>query len=184
MEQSIWWSWKNSTKVGWWARRQSNVGKASKWKAQTIKTVSKNGLQGEHEKKERKTKDAVDPAKQDGVVYRIPCECGNVYITVTIRRKDSTMQMLSFVHVFKKCSQVSDTVLAIIDDVFQQLKSTSPEVQTVFLRQDNAGCYHSTSVLLSVQRIATKNNINLCQVDYSDPQGGKGPCDRKAAKSH
>ena len=108
------------------------------------------------------------------------------HITVVIRRKDSTMQLLSFVHVFKKCSQVSDTVLAIIDDVFQQLKSTSPEVQTVFLRQDNAGCYHSTSVLLSVQRIATKNNINICQVDYSDPQGGKGPCDRKAAtiKSH
>ena len=22
----------------------------------------------------------VDPAKQDGVVYRIPCECGKVYI--------------------------------------------------------------------------------------------------------
>ena len=109
------------------------------------------------------------------------------HITVAIRKKeDGTMQMLSFVHVFKKCSQVSDTVLAVIDDVFQQLKSTSPEVQTVFLRQDNAGCYHSTSILLSVQRIATKNNINLCQVDYSDPQGGKGSCDRKAAtiKSH
>ena len=30
-------------------------------------------------------KDAVDPAKQDGVVYRIPCECGNVYIGVTGR---------------------------------------------------------------------------------------------------
>ena len=71
------------------------------------------------------------------------------------------MQMPSFVYVFKKCSQVSDTVLAIIDDVFQQLRSTSPEVQTVFLRQDNAGCYHSTSVLLSVQRIATKNSINM-----------------------
>ena len=25
-------------------------------------------------------KDTVDPAKQDGVVYRIPCECGKVYI--------------------------------------------------------------------------------------------------------
>ena len=30
-------------------------------------------------------KDTVDPAKQDGVVYRIPCECGNVYIGVTGR---------------------------------------------------------------------------------------------------
>ena len=25
-------------------------------------------------------KDTVDPAKQDGVVYRIPCECGKVYV--------------------------------------------------------------------------------------------------------
>ena len=28
---------------------------------------------------------AVDPAKQDGVVYRIPCECGKVYIGETGR---------------------------------------------------------------------------------------------------
>ena len=30
-------------------------------------------------------KDAVDPAKQDSVVYRIPCECGKVYIGDTGR---------------------------------------------------------------------------------------------------
>ncbi|XP_066017333.1 uncharacterized protein [Pocillopora verrucosa] len=31
------------------------------------------------------SKDAVDPAKQDGVVYKIPCECGKVYIGETGR---------------------------------------------------------------------------------------------------
>ena len=30
-------------------------------------------------------RDTVDPAKQDGVVYRIPCECGKVYIGETGR---------------------------------------------------------------------------------------------------
>ena len=30
-------------------------------------------------------KDTVDPAEQDGVVYRIPCECGKVYIGETGR---------------------------------------------------------------------------------------------------
>ena len=30
-------------------------------------------------------KDAVDPTKQDGVVYKIPCECGKVYIGETGR---------------------------------------------------------------------------------------------------
>ncbi len=109
------------------------------------------------------------------------------HITVAIRKtEDDKMQMLTFVHVFEKCTQESDTVLAIVDDVFSQLKSVAPEIKTVFLRQDNAGCYHSTSMLLSVQQLATKNNIHLSRVDYSDPQGGKGSCDRKAAtiKSH
>ncbi|XP_066019632.1 uncharacterized protein [Pocillopora verrucosa] len=32
-----------------------------------------------------RTKDAVDPAKQYGVVYGIPCECGKVYIRETGR---------------------------------------------------------------------------------------------------
>jgi len=30
-------------------------------------------------------KDALEPTKQDGVVYKIPCECGNVYIGETGR---------------------------------------------------------------------------------------------------
>ena len=30
-------------------------------------------------------RDTVDPAKQDGVVYKIPCECGKVYIGDTER---------------------------------------------------------------------------------------------------
>ena len=59
-------------------------------------------------------------------------------------------------------------------------------MNSVYLRQDNAGCYHCASTLLSVHRVATKQEINLKRVDFSDPQSGKGPCDRKAAtiKSH
>ena len=30
-------------------------------------------------------KEAVEPTKQDGVVYRFPCECGQVYIGETLR---------------------------------------------------------------------------------------------------
>ena len=104
------------------------------------------------------------------------------HITVAIRKSDEeNIQMLCFVHVFRKCAQESETVLAILDDVFSQLRSLSPAVTTVSLRSDNAGCYHSALVLLSVQQIAAKNNIHLSRVDYSDPQGGKGACDRKAA---
>ena len=58
--------------------------------------------------------------------------------------------MLTFVHTFESCSQDSSAVLAIIDNVFTQLKGIMPEINSVYLRQDNAGCYHWASTLLSV----------------------------------
>ena len=69
-------------------------------------------------------------------------------------------EMLTFVHTFESCTQDN--------------------------RQDNTGCYHCASTLLLVHRVATKHGMNLKCVDFSDPQSGKGACDRKATtlKSH
>ena len=109
------------------------------------------------------------------------------HLTVAMRKNDKAeTEMLTFVHCFESCNQDSFTVLAVIDDVFNQLKSIMPEINSVYLRQDNAGCYHSASTLLSVYKVAEKNDIKLERVDFCDPQGGKGSCDRKAAtiKSH
>ena len=109
------------------------------------------------------------------------------HISVAMRKNaNNETEMLTFVHSFESCTQDSSAVLAIIDDVFTQLKEIMPEMNSVYLRQDNAGCYHCASTLLSVHRVATKHEINLRRVDFSDPQSGKGPCDRKAAtiKSH
>ena len=109
------------------------------------------------------------------------------HLTVAMRKNDKAeTEMLTFVHCFESCNQDSFTVLAVIDDVFNQLKSIMPEINSVYLRQGNAGCYHSASTLLSVYKVAEKNDIKLERVDFSDPQGGKGSCDRKAAtiKSH
>ena len=88
--------------------------------------------------------------------------------------------MLTFVHIRESCNQDSVTVLAIIDDVLKQLKTTMPDdVNCVYFRQDNAGCSHSASMLLAIQQVANKYHINV-KLDFSDPQGGKGECDRKA----
>ena len=76
--------------------------------------------------------------------------------------------------------------MAILDDVFKQLASIAPEISTIYLRQDIAGCYHSASILLAIQQVATRNRLQLSRVDFSDPQAGKGSCYRKAVtiKSH
>ena len=61
-----------------------------------------------------------------------------------------------------------------------------PEVNSVYIRSDNEGCYHCAFSLLSVYHVAREHAIELKRFDFSDPQGGKGSSDLKAAtiKSH
>ena len=64
------------------------------------------------------------------------------------------------------------------------IKDSDPTIDTVYLRQDNAGCYHSASTILSVRKTFQRTGITVKRkkekMDFSDLQGGKGPCDRKA----
>lgn len=117
--------------------------------------------------------------------------CGKVgipwHIAVAMRRgTGGEMEMMSFVHLFESCNQDSCAVLAILNDVFGQLKEIVPHLKSVYLRQDNAGCYHCALTLVTARQVAELNDLFLSRMDFSDPQGGKGSCDRKAAtiKSH
>ncbi len=107
------------------------------------------------------------------------------HVSVVTRKVDDKPQMLTLVHTFQKSNQDSFYVLAVIDDVIHQLKKVMPELKSVNFRQDNAGCYHSATTVLGVRQLAQKHDVSL-KMDFSDPQGGKGPCDRKAAtiKNH
>ena len=102
------------------------------------------------------------------------------HIAVAMTKQNDCLKSLTFVHVFQSCTQDSPAVLAIIDDVVNQLICDRPEIKKIFFRQDNAGCYHSAFNLLAMKQIATKYKVEI-RVDFSDPQGGKGACDRKAA---
>ena len=104
------------------------------------------------------------------------------HLTVAITKScQGKIQMLTFAHMFKSATQESSAVLAVVDDVLKQLKTLAPQITKIYLRADNAGCYHAATTLLGLKQLATKHAINLVQFDFSDPQGGKGSCDRKAA---
>ena len=109
------------------------------------------------------------------------------HITVAVRRRsDQQRESMTFVHLFKACSQDSNTVLGIMADVLTKLKIGMPNLDSVFYRQDNAGCYHGASTIVGAKVLAEKAGVSLRRMDFSDSQGGKGACDRKAAtiKSH
>ena len=61
-----------------------------------------------------------------------------------------------------------------------------PVLKTVNYRQDNAGCYHSGPTIICAARIGKELDVKIKRLDFSDPQGGNGACDRKVAtiKAH
>ena len=60
------------------------------------------------------------------------------------------------------------------------------QLKTVFYRQDNAGCYHCGATIVGATFAGCCSGVSVKRMDFSDPQGGKATCDRKAAsnKSH
>ena len=84
------------------------------------------------------------------------------HLSVAIRKcSNGEMQMLTFVHIFQSWSQESPAVLATLDDVLKCLTSVKEDVRTVYLKQDNAGCYHSAATMLLIQQVASKHRITL-----------------------
>ena len=108
------------------------------------------------------------------------------HISVVARKEDEKLQTQVFVHIVENCNQDGYVVVQIIEHVLRALKNEHPELLTAFLRQNNAACYHSTVMLETCSYMAAKTGIAVGRVDFSNPQGGKGACDRKAAttKAH
>lgn len=108
------------------------------------------------------------------------------HISVVARKIQGRFQHQAFIHIVENCKQDSFTVVRIIEHTLRTLKEEHPELTTAFLRQDNAGCYHCAEMLASCAQMKIRTGIAIRRVDFSDPQGGKGSCDRKAAtvKAH
>lgn len=104
------------------------------------------------------------------------------HISVCHRKVDDRLEAQTFIHVLESGLQDSETVVLIMEHVLRSLKQQHPEITTAYFRQDNAGCYYSSCTILSARVLSARSGMQVKQIDFSDPQGGKGSCDRKAAQ--
>ena len=58
------------------------------------------------------------------------------------------------------------------------IKRSDPLITKAYLRSDEAGCYHNSSLLASLRDIGSRQGIEIVRYDYSEPQYGKDMCDR------
>ncbi|KAL9978800.1 hypothetical protein ACROYT_G016364 [Oculina patagonica] len=87
----------------------------------------------------------------------------------------------TYVAAFDDCKQDWFSVACIIEEVLVTVKETHPTVSKAVLRSDNAGCYHSTSLLTTINSSSKRTGVEVIRYDFSDPQAEKDLCDRKIA---
>ena len=95
-------------------------------------------------------------------------------------------QTRTLIHIFDKCTQNWFAVASILEHTLATLKGLKPHLSEAFLRSDNAGCYHTAFLLLSLPSLGERTGIRIARYDFSEPWPGKDICDRRIAsiKSH
>ena len=108
------------------------------------------------------------------------------HVSAVITKRNGKLNVECFVHIFDTCTQNSFAVASIVEHLLNTIKQESPQIKNAYFRSDNAGCYHSGSLLLSLSGIGQRTGIAPVRYDFSDPQSGKDICDRKTApmKAH
>ena len=99
------------------------------------------------------------------------------HITVVLRKRRGEIETQAFTHIVERCAQDSACVTTLMEHVLTALKRKNPEIENAFFRQYNAGCCHPANTVLACKNICKRTGISIRRMDFSDPQGGKGPCD-------
>ena len=89
-----------------------------------------------------------------------------------------TVNVTSYVHLLGDCNQEWFSVASLVEDLVRALKTSSPSVNRVYLRSDEASCYHNNCLIAAVREIGKRIGVAIVRYDFSEPQQGKDVCDR------
>ena len=102
----------------------------------------------------------------------------NWHICCVISRKEDKLEVTSYAHLFNSCTQDWFSVLSITENLMSLIKKSNPGIAKAYLRSDEAGCYHNSSLIASLRDIGDRQGIEIVRYDHSEPQHGKDLCDR------
>ena len=81
---------------------------------------------------------------------------------------------------FRSNQDFQDT-LSLAYHVLRQFSDDFPNVNELYAKSDNSGCYHCKVCPESLYKICKKFGIILKRLDFNEPQKGKDQCDRDSA---
>lgn len=84
------------------------------------------------------------------------------HISVAMHKTSTgELQQQAFVHILKNCNQEADSVIAVMEHTLRTIKAENQDISTAYYRHDNAGCYHSTSVLVACHFMKEATGIEV-----------------------
>ena len=97
---------------------------------------------------------------------------------ISFSASSGSLQLKSYAHLFDSCQQDWFAVCSIVENLLKAIKTENPEIESVYLRSDGAGCYHNNSLIAAVTDIGERIGVRILPHDFSEPQHGKDVCDR------
>jgi hypothetical protein len=94
---------------------------------------------------------------------------------------DSTVlyDIHSFLYVVESGSQGWNAVSQILTHVMQLLKERNPHLEDVYLKSDNAACYHCMPLMAYLWANKQNMKLNIKEYNFSEVQSGKDLCDSR-----
>lgn len=100
------------------------------------------------------------------------------HISSAISTNGKEILVTSYVHLVDVCTQDWFSVSSILENLLSHMKADNPSLKKVFLRSDEAGCYHNNSLIAAAKDIGERIGLQVKRYDFSEPQQGKDVCDR------
>ena len=92
----------------------------------------------------------------------------NWHVTAVIRKTpECSLSVEVFVHIFDSCDQDQIAVASITQNTLSTLRKLYPELTGVYIRSDNAGCYHGGYLLTSLPSVGHETGIRVIGYDFS-----------------
>jgi len=105
----------------------------------------------------------------------------SLHVDVFFFVKNDQICKRTYFTVIYRCDQGLTDVLSIADVVLDEFKKDVPHITHVFVKSDNASCYHSNSSAEGLHQVCKEKGIKLARYDYNEPCRGKDQCDRESA---
>ena len=114
------------------------------------------------------------------------------HLSVVVRQQDADdcsttddspkkFERRTLCHIFDQCKQDALTIISILQDLLKRLKIENEKLRFAYLRSDNGACYHNAITTTSIKQLLMTTGVLIRRIDFSEPQAGKGPCDRQSA---